>query len=122
MARALSVRGLATEVVEGGDHLLRSQVGAEAGAVLARDLARLGTTVYTGARAVRLTDEGLRLDNGYTLETDLVVLTAGGRPSTALARRAGLERAPRRRRRRPPAHHATRASTRSATAPQHGRR
>ena len=56
VARALSVRGLATEVVEGGEHLLRSQVGAPAGAVLARDLRRLGTTVYTGARAVRLTD------------------------------------------------------------------
>ena len=32
VARALSVRGLATEVVEGGEHLLRSQVGAAAGA------------------------------------------------------------------------------------------
>ncbi|WP_338089498.1 FAD-dependent oxidoreductase [Nocardioides lijunqiniae] len=108
VARALSVRGLATEIVEGGEHLLRSQVGGAAGRVLARDLRRLGTTVYTGARAVRLSDlsgdtdgadatggtigtVGLRLDNGYTLETDLVVLTAGGRPSTALARGAGLE-------------------------------
>jgi assimilatory nitrate reductase electron transfer subunit len=90
VARALSGRGLATEVVEGGEHLLRSQVGAPAGVVLARGLERLGTTVYTGARAVRLTDQGLVLDNGFTLETDLVVLTAGGRPSTALARRAGL--------------------------------
>jgi NAD(P)H-nitrite reductase large subunit len=90
VARALAVRGLVTEVVEGGEHLLRSQVGAPAGAVLARDLERLGTTVYTGARAVRLTDGGLTLDNGFTLETDLVVLTAGGRPSTALARGAGL--------------------------------
>lgn len=90
VARALAVRGLATEVVEGGDHLLRSQVGAAAGSVLARSLQRLGTAVYCGARAVRLTDEGLVLDNGYVLETDLVVLTAGGRPSTALARRAGL--------------------------------
>ncbi len=95
VARALSVRGLATEVVEGGEHLLRSQVGAPAGAVLARDLRRLGTTVYTGARAVRLTDEGttsrLSLDNGFVLDDiDLVVLTAGGRPSTALARHAGL--------------------------------
>jgi NAD(P)H-nitrite reductase large subunit len=90
VARALSVRGLDTEVVEGAEHLLRSQVGASAGAVLARGLERLGTTVYTGARAVRLTDAGLVLDNGYTLSTDLVVLTAGGRPSTALARRAGL--------------------------------
>ena len=90
VARALSVRGLDTEVVEGGEHLLRSQVGARAGGVLARGLQRLGTTVYTGARAVRLTDDGLVLDNGYTLSTDLVVLTAGGRPSTSLARRAGL--------------------------------
>jgi assimilatory nitrate reductase electron transfer subunit len=90
VARALSVRGLRTEVVEGADHLLASQVGPGAGRVLARDLRRLGTEVYTGARAVRLTDEGLRLDNGYVLPTELVVLTAGGRPSTALARRAGL--------------------------------
>jgi assimilatory nitrate reductase electron transfer subunit len=91
VARALAVRGLATEIVEGGDHLLRSQVDATAGRILARDLGRLGTSVYTGARATRLTDAGLVLDNGYTLRTDLVVLTAGGRPSTALARRAGLE-------------------------------
>jgi NAD(P)H-nitrite reductase large subunit len=91
VARALGVRGLDTEVVEGGDHLLRSQVDAKAGAILARDLGRLGTRVYTGARAVRLTDAGLVLDNGYVLETDLVVLTAGGRPSIALARRAGLD-------------------------------
>ena len=90
VARALSVRGLDTEIVEGAEHVLRSQVGAAAGKVLERDLRRLGTTVYTGARAVRLTEDGLRLDNGYTLATDLVVLTAGGRPSTALARRAGL--------------------------------
>jgi NAD(P)H-nitrite reductase large subunit len=91
VARALARRGIEVEVVEGGEHLLRSQVDAKAGAILARDLRRLGTSVYTGARATRLTDEGLVLDNGVVLPTDLVVLTAGGRPSTALARRAGLE-------------------------------
>ncbi len=90
VARALSVRRVATEVVEGADHLLHHQVGEGAGAVLRRDLAKLGTQVYTGARAIRLTHDGLRLDNGYVLDTDLVVLTSGGRPSTALARRAGL--------------------------------
>lgn len=90
VARALSVRGVATEVVEGAEHLLASQVGTQAGRILARDLRRLGTEVYTGSRAVRLSEEGLRLDNGHTLSTDLVVLTAGGRPSTALARAAGL--------------------------------
>ncbi len=91
VARALAVRGLAVEVVEGGEHLLRSQVDPKAGAILARDLRRLGTEVYTGVRATRLIDEGLVLDNGVVLPTDLVVLTAGGRPSTALARRAGLD-------------------------------
>lgn len=108
VARALSVRGIDTEIVEGADHLLRSQVGRTAGRLLARDLKRLGTQVYTGARAVRLSDAdgpgfrvgqlkelkgrvALTLDTGFTLDTDLVVLTAGGRPSTALARRAGLE-------------------------------
>ncbi|MFD7073487.1 FAD-dependent oxidoreductase [Nocardioides sp. NPDC059952] len=90
VARALAVRGIETEIVEGRDHLLSSQVGASAGKVLKRSMAKLGTQVYLGARATRLTDEGLQLDNGYTLETDLVVLTAGGRPRANLARRADL--------------------------------
>ena len=98
VARALSLRGVATEVVEGAEHVLHRQVSAPAGKVLARSLTRLGTTVYTGARVVRLHEHGgpeagvgLRLDTGVVLDTDLVVLTAGGRPSTALARGAGLE-------------------------------
>ena len=104
VARALTVRGVATEVVEGTEHLLSRQVGApRRRGSSARDLRRLGTEVYTGTRAVRLTDEGLRLDNGYMLDTDLVVLAAGGRPSTALARRAGLMVRPRRGGRRRPA-------------------
>jgi assimilatory nitrate reductase electron transfer subunit len=105
VARALSIRGVLTEVVEGSEHLLRSHVGAPAGKILARNLKRLDTSVYTGARAVTFTDGaggagpdgpsdrrcGLRLDNGHTLETDLVVITAGVRPSVALARRGGLD-------------------------------
>ncbi|MDQ6525181.1 FAD-dependent oxidoreductase [Nocardioides sp. LHD-245] len=94
VAQALGVRGIRTEVVEGAEHLLHRQVSAPAGRILARDLTKLGVAVYTGARAVRLVDgpggPALRLDNGIALDTDLVVLTAGGRPSTALARRAGL--------------------------------
>lgn len=90
VARALGVRGVATEIVEGSEHLLSSRIDERGGSILKRGLKKLGTDVYTGARAVRLSDDGLRLDNGYTLETDLVILTAGGRPSTALARQAGL--------------------------------
>lgn len=90
VARALGVRGLEVDLVEGTSHLLSSQVGAQAGAVLAHSLRNLGTEVYTHTRAVRMTEEGVRLDNGFTLPADLVVLAAGGRPATALAERAGL--------------------------------
>lgn len=113
VARALGTRGLDTEIVEGAEHLLHQQIDTAAGRILARDLKRLGVAVYTGSRAIRLNSEdgtlgmgnvrvldplprnpgrvSLRLDNGFTLDTDLLVLTAGGRPSTALARGAGLE-------------------------------
>jgi assimilatory nitrate reductase electron transfer subunit len=95
VARALAVRGLETEVVEGGEHVLRSQVHAAAGAIIARDLTRLGTTIYTGSRVTKMRDGDhaaeLVLDNGVVLDTDLVVLASGGRPATALARRVGLE-------------------------------
>ena len=120
VARALGARGLDTEIVEGAEHLLHQQIDTAAGRILARDLKKLGVAVYTGSRAIRLNDAShgagllgqgigqgqvrvldplprnpgrvsLRLDNGFTLDTDLLVLTAGGRPSTALARGAGLE-------------------------------
>ena len=120
VARALGARGIDTEIVEGAEHLLHQQITSAAGRILARDLKKLGVAVYTGARAIRLNDASdgagllgqaigqgqvrvldplprnpgrvsLRLDNGFTLDTDLLVLTAGGRPSTALARGAGLE-------------------------------
>jgi NAD(P)H-nitrite reductase large subunit len=97
VARALSVRGLAVEIVEGTDHLLHQQVGEPAGQVLAKSLKKLGTEVYTGARVVRLHDlpdqpgVTLQLDNGAMLDTDLVVLTSGGRPAATLAKKAGLE-------------------------------
>jgi assimilatory nitrate reductase electron transfer subunit len=95
VTRALTVRGLTTELVEGAEHVLSRQVTGPAGRVLARSLERLGSQVYTGARGVRLHDHGdgsvgVQLDNGVVLDTDLVVLTAGGRPSVALARNAGL--------------------------------
>ena len=90
VARALGVQGMRAELVEVGDHVLRHQVDSQAGRILARSLERLGTAVYTGVRATRLTPTGLRLDNGYELDADLLVLTAGSRPRIRLASAAGL--------------------------------
>ncbi len=90
VARALSVRGLRVEVVEVGMHLMGAQLGDAAARVLERTVRALGTEVYTGARAVGFSEAGLRLDNGFTLSTDLLVLACGSRPATKLAQRAGL--------------------------------
>ena len=90
VARALSARGLAVEVVEVGLHLMHTQLGDPAARVLERRVRGLGTAVYTGARAVGFSDAGLRLDNGYVLSTDLLVLACGSRPASKLAQRSGL--------------------------------
>lgn len=90
VARALGVRGLEVDLVEAAPHLLASHIGEPAGKVLRRSVERLGCEVYPQTRAVRLTDEGLRLDTGYLLRADLFVITAGARPATSLAQAAGL--------------------------------
>jgi assimilatory nitrate reductase electron transfer subunit len=90
VARALSVRGLQVEIVEVGPHLMGAQLGDAAARVLERRVRALGTEIYTGARAVGFSDAGLRLDNGYVLSTDLLVLACGSRPATKLARRSEL--------------------------------
>lgn len=90
VARALGVRGLEVDLVEAAPHLLASHIGEPAGRVLRRSVEELGCEVYPETRAVRLTEEGLRLDTGYLLTADLYVLTAGARPATSLAKAAGL--------------------------------
>jgi len=90
VARALGVRGLEVDLVEAAPHLLASHIGEAAGIVLRRSVEKLGCEVYPQTRAVKLTDEGLRLDTGYLLRADLFVITAGARPATSLATAAGL--------------------------------
>jgi NAD(P)H-nitrite reductase large subunit len=90
VARALGVRGLEVDLVEAAPHLLASHIGEPAGRVLQGSVAQLGCEVYPETRAVKLTDEGLRLDTGYLLRADLFVITAGARPATSLAKAAGL--------------------------------
>src|SRR3546814_6459200 len=43
VARALSVRGVDTEIVEGTDHLLSTQLDERGGSILKRGLKKLGT-------------------------------------------------------------------------------
>ncbi|MGI5523905.1 FAD-dependent oxidoreductase [Micromonospora sp. CA-259024] len=93
-ARGLATRGLATTVVHPTGHLMERQLDPAAGAVLAGTLAGLGVTVQLAvpATGVAADADGVRLDlaDGRSLRADLLVLSCGVRPDTALAQAAGL--------------------------------
>ncbi|WFF01464.1 FAD-dependent oxidoreductase [Micromonospora sp. WMMD964] len=93
-ARGLASRGLTTTVVHPSEHLMERQLDPVAGAVLAGTLAGIGVTVQLAvpATGVVADADGVRLDlaDGRTLRADLLVLSCGVRPDTALAQAAGL--------------------------------
>ncbi|WP_240674828.1 FAD-dependent oxidoreductase [Cellulomonas endophytica] len=93
--RGLVGRGVPTTVVSTGPHLVDRQLDAAGGAVLARALRRLGLPSLASSgvaavdvRAGRLV--GVRLADGTDRPVDLLVLSCGVRPRTALAAAAGL--------------------------------
>ncbi|MGC5288299.1 FAD-dependent oxidoreductase [Micromonospora sp. DT231] len=94
-ARGLANRGLTTTVVHPRGHLMERQLDPAAGAVLAGTLAGLGVTSQLAVPAIGVATDatGVRLDlaDGQTLHADLLVLSCGVRPDTALARAAGLD-------------------------------
>ncbi|MFF0151237.1 FAD-dependent oxidoreductase [Micromonospora sp. NPDC005203] len=93
-ARGLATRGLRTTVVHPRGHLMERQLDPAAGAVLAGTLAALGVTSHLAVPAIGVATDatGVRLDlaDGQTLHADLLVLSCGVRPDTALAQAAGL--------------------------------
>ncbi|GAA3760529.1 FAD-dependent oxidoreductase [Salinactinospora qingdaonensis] len=90
-ARALTERGARVSVVEPAPHVLPRQIDAAGGEILAAELANLGITCYTGQGAARwLSGYGMELEDGQVVAADAVVVTAGVRAETELARAAGI--------------------------------
>ena len=93
-ANGLARNGLATTVLHLMPTLMERQLDPVSAGLLKADLGRRGITVLTEAntRAIRGTDrvEAVELADGTILPADLVVMAAGIRPSTALAKAAGL--------------------------------
>ncbi len=93
-ARGLAARGLDVTVVHPVGHLMEQQLDPVAGAVLAGTLAGLGVRTALAVSAVAVAAEGdrVRLDlaDGRALTADLLILSCGVRPDTALAADAGL--------------------------------
>ena len=90
-ARGLAGRGCLVTVVHPATHLMERQLDAGAGRVLASTLGALGVEFRFGVTAARhLPGDGLKLDDGTHVPADLVVVSAGVRADTAVARAAGL--------------------------------
>lgn len=90
-ACALARRGSPVTVVHPVGHLMERQLDPDAGGVLAKVLAGLGVELRLGAAVQRyVPGRGLELADGDTVRADLVVVSAGVKPETGLAERAGL--------------------------------
>ncbi|MFE2055086.1 nitrite reductase large subunit NirB [Streptomyces sp. NPDC059446] len=100
-AGALKGLGLDTHVVEFAPRLMPVQVDEGGGAALLRTIENMGLTVHTGVGTQEVTAsedgrvDGMSLSDGSSLETDLVVFSAGVRPRDQLARDCGLAVGPR---------------------------
>jgi nitrite reductase (NADH) large subunit len=96
-AGALRGLGLATHIVEFNDRLMALQVDAGGGSALRRTLEGMELNVRTGVGGREILSgsggavRGMVLSDGSTVETDMVVFSAGVRPRDQLARECGLE-------------------------------
>ncbi len=94
-ANALRELGLKSTVVEFANGLMPRQLNEEASSVLESQIRDLGVEILTGkgARAVSRTRSGLEItfNDEDKIETDLLVIATGVRPTDELARDSGLD-------------------------------
>ena len=99
-AKALKDLGLATHVVEFAPRLMAVQVDDGGGGLLRTRIEGLGVSVHTGKNTTRIEDgesarHRMHFSDGGSLETDVIVISAGIRPRDELARACGIDVAPR---------------------------
>jgi 3-phenylpropionate/trans-cinnamate dioxygenase ferredoxin reductase component len=90
-AASLAMQGVSTTLVAPEAVPQEERLGAEAGARL-RDLVESAGARYVGGVSIEAVHEGaVQLDNGVTINCDLVLAATGVRPQSGLAEDAGLE-------------------------------
>lgn len=93
-AHGLSLRGMQVTVLHLMPTLMERQLDEAAGWLLKTALEGRGQTILTGADTAEIYGngkvEGVRLKDGREIPADIVVMAVGIRPSTTLAKEAGL--------------------------------
>ena len=95
-AHGLNLRGMEVTVIHLMPTLMERQLDEAAGWLLKTELESRGQTILTGANTKEILGRdgkvaGVRLEDGSEIPADIVVMAVGIRPSTGLARAAGLE-------------------------------
>ena len=95
-ANALKQMGLKTHVVEFSPRLMALQIDEWGGALLKQKIEQLGVSVHTSKNTTEIVDgdsarHKLCFTDGESLETDIILFSAGIRPQDQLARDCGLE-------------------------------
>ena len=89
-AKALKDMGLETHVIEFAPRLMAVQVDEAGGAVLSDKIEDIGVKVHTSKNTINITDgestvNRMEFEDGESLNTDLIVFSAGIRPRDELA-------------------------------------
>ncbi|WP_340111655.1 FAD-dependent oxidoreductase [Maribellus mangrovi] len=90
MVEALVKRGLKVHVVEKMQHVM-SIMEAETSGFITRELKAYGVGVHTETAVTKINHNMVELDNGKTINANMVLLSIGVRPTLQLAKDAGLE-------------------------------
>lgn len=89
-AASLARRGVSTTLVAPSHLPQEKRLGTEAGQRLRDLVTETGARHVGGVRVREITDAGVRLDNGVTIDCDVVLAATGVRPQSRIAADAGL--------------------------------
>lgn len=94
-AGALARQGTVIALLEAHDWLMPRQLNRTAAGYLERYMGAIGVEIFKNARTKEITGgdtvTGVLLQDGRSLEAEVVILATGVRPNTALARKSGIE-------------------------------
>jgi nitrite reductase (NADH) large subunit len=94
-ANSLRKTGMKVSVVEFAPRLLPRQTDPACSALLQKRLEEMGLSFYMGAASKEIQGEdqvqGLLLEDGRQVETNLILISAGVRPNLELAQKLGLK-------------------------------
>ena len=93
-ARGLLTHGVEVTVIEALPQLMAAQLDPESAALLKTTIERMGIHVLLAKSSSQVLGEervtGIQFNDGTTLDTDMVVVSAGIRPITEIAKDSGL--------------------------------